>query len=181
EQHGDVRMIERGEDARLALEARAPIEVRHERVVQDLERHLPSELRVFRTKDLAHPTRTQQREETVRSDGRARDECHEPRGLSVSKKSASGATFVFILFASQILLTRGSSRSNLPACIAHLSSPPRSRSPRWSRSNLVQPRSAVRIQSSARTSCPARPHRSGRSAVSIPAIRICRDSRPTSA
>ena len=56
EQHRDVRMIERRQHARFALEARPPIEIRQERVVQHLERDLPSELCVFGTKNFAHST-----------------------------------------------------------------------------------------------------------------------------
>ena len=44
----DVRMIERGEDFRLALEAREPIGIAGDRGRQDLDRDLPLQLGVGR-------------------------------------------------------------------------------------------------------------------------------------
>ena len=41
---GDVRMIQRGQDLRLALEARQPLGVRGERLGQHLDRHVAIEL-----------------------------------------------------------------------------------------------------------------------------------------
>src|SRR5439155_12193844 len=79
EQHRDVRMVERCQHARFPLEARPPIEIGQQRVVQHLERDLPSELCVFGTKDLAHSTGTQKREQAVRANGRAGDESHQKR------------------------------------------------------------------------------------------------------
>ena len=51
----DVRMIERGERLRLALEPDQPFGVRGERVRQDLDRDLATERRVCRPVDLSHP------------------------------------------------------------------------------------------------------------------------------
>ena len=51
----DVRMIERGEHLRFALEARQALGVVRERVGQDLDRDVASELRVAGAIHLAHP------------------------------------------------------------------------------------------------------------------------------
>ena len=50
----DVRVIQRGEHLRLALEAREAIGVGGERVGEDLQRDVATELRVARAIDLAH-------------------------------------------------------------------------------------------------------------------------------
>ena len=47
-------MVQRDEDFGFPLEAGQPIGVRRERLGQDLERHVPVELRVARAVDLAH-------------------------------------------------------------------------------------------------------------------------------
>ena len=57
----DVRMIQRGEHPRLALEARQPIRVARERARQDLDRDVATELRVARAVHLAHAARAEQR------------------------------------------------------------------------------------------------------------------------
>jgi hypothetical protein len=51
----NVRMIEGREDVRLALEAGTPVGVARDRVRQDLESHVPLQLRVASAMDLAHP------------------------------------------------------------------------------------------------------------------------------
>ena len=56
----NVRMIERGEHFRFALESRDAIRIERERLGQDLHRHRAPELRILRTIDLAHPTRAEQ-------------------------------------------------------------------------------------------------------------------------
>ncbi len=48
-------VIERGERLRLALEPRQAVGIRGEELRQDLDRHLPIELRVARPIDLPHP------------------------------------------------------------------------------------------------------------------------------
>ena len=50
----DVRMIQRGEGLRFALEAGAAISVVRERLGQDLDRDVAIQLRVARTKHLPH-------------------------------------------------------------------------------------------------------------------------------
>ena len=54
---GDVRVVERGEQPRLAPEAREPRGVLPHLGRQDLERHVAPELRVGGAVDLAHPAR----------------------------------------------------------------------------------------------------------------------------
>ncbi len=51
----DVRMIERGERLRFALEARETLGVIGERRRQNLQGHVAAELRVAGAIDLAHP------------------------------------------------------------------------------------------------------------------------------
>ncbi len=60
EQRGDVRMVERGEQPRLALEAGAPLGVGRERLGQQLQRHLAPEPRVAGAVDLAHAATAEQ-------------------------------------------------------------------------------------------------------------------------
>ena len=56
---GDVRVVERGEHLRLALEAGEPLGVRGEGLGQELERDVAAELRVGRAVDLAHAARAE--------------------------------------------------------------------------------------------------------------------------
>jgi hypothetical protein len=52
---GDVRMVEGGERLRFAIEARQALCVRGHGVGEDLDGHLPREVRVGRAIDLTHP------------------------------------------------------------------------------------------------------------------------------
>ena len=52
---GDVRMVQRGEQLRLASETGQPLGIGHHLDGQDLDRHLAAELRVGGAVDLAHP------------------------------------------------------------------------------------------------------------------------------
>ena len=56
----DVRVIQRGEHPRLALEARAPVGLRRERRRQDFDRHLAPKRLVVRAVDLAHSANAEQ-------------------------------------------------------------------------------------------------------------------------
>jgi hypothetical protein len=51
----DVRVVERGEQLRLALEAGEPLRVGANRLRQHLDRHLAPQARVARAVDLTHP------------------------------------------------------------------------------------------------------------------------------
>src|SRR5207344_2696581 len=61
----DVRMIERGQRARLAFEPRQTIGMLSDVGRQDLESHLAAKLRVARAIDLAHTAGAEQRSEDV--------------------------------------------------------------------------------------------------------------------
>ncbi len=63
-----MRVIERGEQPRLALEPREPLAVRGNRRGQDLNRHVPVELRIAGAIHLTHPADTQQRANFVAAD-----------------------------------------------------------------------------------------------------------------
>ena len=58
---GDVRVIERGEQLRLSLEAPHALGIARKLGGQDFQRDVPVELRVMRAIHLAHPAHTQQR------------------------------------------------------------------------------------------------------------------------
>ena len=62
---GDVRMIERGQHTRFALESREPLGVCRERARQDLDRHIAPEARVARAVHLAHAAGTERRHHVV--------------------------------------------------------------------------------------------------------------------
>jgi hypothetical protein len=56
---GNVRMAERGENARLALEAHEPFGVARERRRQELQRNVPAQAGIVRVIDLAHAAGTE--------------------------------------------------------------------------------------------------------------------------
>ena len=65
EQRADVRMIERRDRARLALEAVAKLRVGRERRGEDLDRDGAIEPRVARAIDLAHAARADERDDFI--------------------------------------------------------------------------------------------------------------------
>ena len=67
----DVGMIEGGQHLGLALEAREPFGIRGERLREDLDRDVASELRVLRPVNLSHASRAERREDLVGSEARA--------------------------------------------------------------------------------------------------------------
>ena len=69
-------VIERGERLRLALEPRQAVGIRGEDLRQDLDRHLPIELRVARPLDLPHPACSERAEDFVRAHPASRNEPH---------------------------------------------------------------------------------------------------------
>ena len=72
---GDVRMVERGEQLRLALEARQALRVlRRTAAGSTLMRDLAAEPRVARAVDLAHAARAERRHDLVGSEPGARGE-----------------------------------------------------------------------------------------------------------
>ncbi len=70
----DVGMVERRQDARLALEARASVGIGQPEIGQDLERDLAAERRVAGPIDQAHAARAEQSGDLVRSEALARRE-----------------------------------------------------------------------------------------------------------
>jgi hypothetical protein len=65
---GDVRMLERGEHARLALEAGEPVGIAGEDFRENLQRDVAFEPRIAREIDFAHAARTDQRLNTINAD-----------------------------------------------------------------------------------------------------------------
>ena len=63
----DVRMIQRCQQPRLALEPRATIRVGREDVRQNLDRHVAPERRIARTVDVTHPACAEERANLVRT------------------------------------------------------------------------------------------------------------------
>jgi hypothetical protein len=70
----DVRMIERGQDLRFALEAREAIGIVDERVRQDFDRDVAIERRIARPIDLPHAAGPKGGEDLVRTEARAAGE-----------------------------------------------------------------------------------------------------------
>ncbi len=64
-EHHDVRMVEPGHRARLALEPGQAVGITRHRIGKHLERHLASEPRVAGAIDLAHAARAEGRENCV--------------------------------------------------------------------------------------------------------------------
>ena len=73
----DVRVVERREDLRFALEAREAIGIGGERVGQDLERDVAIQLRVARAIHLAHAAGAEQRNHFIGTDTSAVGKGHE--------------------------------------------------------------------------------------------------------
>jgi hypothetical protein len=72
----DVGMVERGEDAGFATEARDPIGIVDEGRRQGLDRDVAAEPRVVRPVDFTHPPGAERRDELVRPEARAHEERH---------------------------------------------------------------------------------------------------------
>src|SRR5262245_8102943 len=82
-QVADVRMIQRRDRLRLALEAGAAVGVRGERLAQDLDRHDPIEARVAGLVDVAHPAAAERRQDLVWTETRAGTQRHRLGGKIV--------------------------------------------------------------------------------------------------
>ena len=72
----DVRMVQRGEDFRFALEPGQPLAVGRHRVGQDLDGDLSLEVGVGGAIDLAHSAHADLRGNFVRAESSARDQRH---------------------------------------------------------------------------------------------------------
>ena len=81
-----MRVIERGEHARFALEAGEPIGMRRELARQDLDRDVASEPRIARAVDLAHAARADLGQHVIGADAPARQR----RGADVAHQTGSG-------------------------------------------------------------------------------------------
>ena len=66
-----LRMIQRGEDLRFALEAREPLGIGDERVGQDLDGDVPLQPRVARAIDFAHAAGAEGDDDLIRAESRA--------------------------------------------------------------------------------------------------------------
>ena len=75
-QRRDVRVVERSEDARLALEARQALGIGRERVGQDLDRHFAFEPAIARPVHLSHAARAENREDLVTPEDGMRRQHH---------------------------------------------------------------------------------------------------------
>ena len=62
---GDVRMVERGEDSRFALETRQPLGGTGQRLGQNLDRHIAAQSRIAGAVDFAHPAHANHRTELI--------------------------------------------------------------------------------------------------------------------
>jgi len=91
-----VRVIQRGEDARFALEACKAIGVRCEGGRQDFDRHLATELRVSGAIDLAHSARAERREDLIRTEATA---CQRHVGSGRILDDSAGTATVSGIFA----------------------------------------------------------------------------------
>ncbi len=87
-QRADVRMGERRDRPRLALEALAHLGVRGEMPRENLDRHRPVEARVLGFVDLAHPPGADGRENLVRPELRSGGKSHRPVPLEIGKKAS---------------------------------------------------------------------------------------------
>ena len=65
----DVRMVQRGEHPRFALEAREPIRIARHVARQNLDRDVPPELRVASPVHLPHAARAEQRLQVISAQG----------------------------------------------------------------------------------------------------------------
>jgi hypothetical protein len=73
---GDVRMIQRREQPRLARKSRQPIRIAREARWQHLDGDVPSELGVARAIHLAHPARPERTDNLERTEFRTDGEAH---------------------------------------------------------------------------------------------------------
>ncbi len=73
---GDVRVVERGEHLRFALEARQALRIGGKHLGQDLQGDVPPEPRVAGAIHLAHPTRAERTDDFVKANALASGQCH---------------------------------------------------------------------------------------------------------
>ena len=73
---GDVRVVQRGQELRLALEALLSLFTFKEIFRQYLDRDVPIEAQILRPVDLAHSTRPEERDDLIGAQPRGRGEGH---------------------------------------------------------------------------------------------------------
>ena len=73
---GDIGMVQRREQLRLALESRDAIRVGHKGVGEDLDRDVATELRVARAIDLAHAAGAEWRDDFIGPESRTGSKQH---------------------------------------------------------------------------------------------------------
>ena len=88
----DVRMIQRGQRLRFALEAREPLGIGDEQLGQDLDRDVAIELRVARAIHLAHAAGAERGEDLVGAEARAEGKGQPLAGIIRAGGSADGIT-----------------------------------------------------------------------------------------
>ena len=88
---GDRRVVERGQQLRLALEAGEPVGVGGEGRWQELDRHVAAELRVGRAVHLAHAPRAEGGDDRVRPETLAGGQAHARRGSLVCARCRAAA------------------------------------------------------------------------------------------
>ena len=91
----DVRMIERSEDLRFALEAGKALWIVREGVRQNLQRHLATEFGVFRAIDLAHTAFADRRGDVVDAETRAGNEGQLRREYTGRTGAGTGLLLVY--------------------------------------------------------------------------------------
>jgi hypothetical protein len=79
EENHDIGMGKRGNGPGLTLESREHLEITREMLWQDLDRDIPAEPRIARTKDLSHSASTQKRRDFVGADVLADSNSHQMR------------------------------------------------------------------------------------------------------
>ena len=102
----DVRMIQRREDLRFALEAREAIGIVRERVRQDLDRDVAIQLRVARAIDLAHAACADRGDDFVDAEARAGGEGQ----VAASIRAGGPADGINVLTASLFAVHRETPR-----------------------------------------------------------------------
>jgi len=75
-ERADVRMVQRRDGARFAVEAFAELRIRRQRVRQDLDRHRAIEARIARPIHLPHAARAEGRLDLIRAETGACDQSH---------------------------------------------------------------------------------------------------------
>ena len=126
---GDVRVIQRREDFRFALEPREPIGIGGERWRQDLDRDLALQLRVGRPIHLPHPAFADLRGDFVDAEAGAGSEGQCLRDYTGAAVAGTGLLFVHAEVASDAVRARPDRDYRPETPSGSLSPPPPGRDP----------------------------------------------------